>query len=127
MGRLAWSVFVCLVLSALTLAGAAQERDRARIPDRYKWNLANIYPTDAAWRAAKEKLAADIPKMLRYQDGLLSSATTLSDGLDAASALDKELSRLFMYASKLADQDTRDSQHQGMRQEMVQLAATLRA
>ena len=41
----------------LAVAVVAQERDRAKIPDQYKWNLADIYPTDAAWRAAKDKLA----------------------------------------------------------------------
>jgi hypothetical protein len=38
--------------AALTLSALAQERDRAKIPDTYKWNLADIYPPDAAWRAA---------------------------------------------------------------------------
>ncbi len=39
----------------------------------------------------------------------------------------KELERLYSYASLLADQDTRDSAHQGMRQEMVQVAAAFSA
>ena len=39
------------------------------------------------------------------------------------SAFDKDLSRLYSYAMLLADQDTRDSQHEGMKQEMVQLYA----
>ena len=36
-----------------------QERDRAKIEDKYKWNLSEIYPDVAAWRAAKEKLVAE--------------------------------------------------------------------
>ena len=56
-----------------------------------------------------------------------SSAATLADALDKQSAFDKELSRLYVYASMLADQDTRDATHEGMRQEMVQLAATFSA
>ena len=43
------------------------------------------------------------------------------------SALDKELSRLYAYAHMLADQDTRDSHHEGMKQEMVQLFAAFSA
>ena len=42
-------------------------------------------------------------------------------------ALDKELSRLYVYVSMLADQDTRDAKHQGMKQEMVQLASSFGA
>jgi oligoendopeptidase F len=115
------------VLLVVTCAVAAQERDRAKIPDKYKWNLADIYPSDAAWRVAKDRLAAEIPKMTRYQGKLVSSPAMLADAMEEGTALDKELSRLFVYVSLLADQDTRDGQHQGMRQEMVQLATTLRA
>ena len=42
----------------LTAVGIGQERDRTKIADRYKWNLADIYPSDAAWRSAREALAA---------------------------------------------------------------------
>ena len=47
--------------------------------------------------------------------------------LDRLYALDKGLSRLYIYAGSLADQDTRDQAHQGMQQEMVQLAAAFGA
>ena len=43
------------------------------------------------------------------------------------SRLDKELSRLYVYASMLADQDTRVSEPQGMQQEMQQLFANFGA
>ena len=42
------------------------------------------------------------------------------------SRLDKELSRLYVYASMLADEDTRVSEPQGMQQEMQQIYAELR-
>jgi oligoendopeptidase F len=118
---------VVAAIAALAAAAAAQERDRAKIPAQYTWNLADIYPTEAAWRAAKEKLSAGLPALRQFQGKLASSAKTLADALDALYALDKELSRLYVYASMLADQDTRDAKHQGMRQEMVQLAAAFSA
>ena len=114
-------------LAALAISAAAQQRDRAQIPDRYKWNLADIYPNDAAWRAAKDTLTAELPQLQQYQGKLMASATVLADALEKISALSKELSREYAYASLLADQDTRDSAHQGMRQEMVQTAAAFSA
>jgi len=69
-------------LVMFSLAAAAQESDRSRIPDRLKWNLSDIYPTDAAWRAAKEKLAAEIPSLRQFQGKLGSSPATLADALD---------------------------------------------
>jgi oligoendopeptidase F len=113
-------------LVAVAIA-AAQERDRTKIPDQYKWNLADLYPNDAAWRAAKDKLAAAIPAIKPFEGKLASSAASLADALEREYALDKDLSRVYVYASLLADQDTRDSQHQGMQQEMVQLASTFGA
>jgi hypothetical protein len=46
------------------------------VPDPYKWNLADIYLTNDAWRAAKEKIAADIPLLKQYQGKLGTSAET---------------------------------------------------
>jgi oligoendopeptidase F len=121
---------VCLVavaLSALTLSGIAQERDRTKIADKYKWNLSDLYPTDAAWRAAKDKLAAEIPQLGAFKGKLASSPATSADALATMSALSKELARLYAYAHMLADQDTRVSLHEGMKQEMVQLFAAYSA
>src|SRR3954464_5500385 len=107
---------VAVVVCSVALV--AQERDRAKVPEQFKWNLADIYPSDAAWRAAKDKLAADVPQLRQFQGKLTASAGSLADALDKEYALDKELSRLYVYASMLADQDTRDAAHQGMKQEM---------
>ena len=89
--------------SALTLAGLAQERDRDKTPDKYKWNLDDIYPSEAAWREAKDKVGTDVPKLGPFQGKLTSSAATLADALEMMSALDKDVSRLYVYASLLAD------------------------
>ena len=120
-------IALTLTLIALTITAAAQSRDRAQTPDKYKWNLAEIYPSDAAWRAAKDRLAAELPKLRPFQGKLASTGGTLADALDMQAAFSKELARLYSYASLLADQDTRDSPHEGMRQEMNQLAAALGA
>ena len=116
---------VALVLVALTIAAGAQSRDRSQTPDKYKWNLTDLYSSDAAWRAAKDKLAADAQKLRPHHGQLGKSAATLADALDLQASLAKELGRLYTYASLLADQDTRDSAHEAMRQEMNQLAAAV--
>jgi oligoendopeptidase F len=116
-----------LLLSLLTLTVFAQDRDRSKIPDKFKWNLADLYRSDAAWRTAKEKVADESPQIAQYKGRLLSSAATLADALEKQSALSKELARLYVYAGLLADQDTRDSEHQGMKQQMVQLLSSFNA
>src|SRR3954447_15599699 len=116
-----------VVVAALTITAGAQSRDRSQTPDKFKWNLAEIYPTDAAWRTAKDTLTADLPKLRQFQGKLGSSAGTLADALELQAGYSKTLARLYSYASLLADQDTRDSPHEGMRQEMTQLAAAFGA
>jgi len=110
-------------LTGLTLTLTGQERDRAKIPDKYKWNLSDIYPDDQAWRSAKEQLAKELPQMKTFQGKLGTSAATLANALDKYFGFDKELSRLYVYAQMLSDQDTRGATHLGMKQEMTQLAA----
>ena len=101
----------------------AQERDRSKVDDKFKWALADIYPNDAAWRTEKDRIKAELPKLRDFQGKLGSSAQALADALELASRLDKELSRLYVYASMLADTDTRQSGPQGMQQEMQQIYA----
>ena len=108
---------------AMTVMLAGQERDRAKVPDTLKWNLADIYPAESAWRAQKEKIEKELPKLREFQGTLGASPKALAEALEYMSHLDKELSRLYVYASMLSDQDTRLSGPQGMQQEMQQLFA----
>ena len=104
-----------------------QERDRARVEPKYTWNLADIFPDVAAWRAAKARVQTEMPQVATFAGKLESSPQVLADALDLRARLDKELSRLYVYASMTADQDTRLSEPQGMQQEMQQLHAEFSA
>src|SRR6476619_8029404 len=109
-----------------TLTGG-QDRERSVIAEEYKWNLADIYPDVAAWRAAKETIVREFPALRAYQGRLGSSAEALADALDEMFRIDKEIARLSVYAGMLADQDTREAGPQGMQQELQQLAADFKA
>src|ERR1051326_2530497 len=110
------SLAVASALAAVAVTLAAQDRDRSAIPEKYKWNLADVYPSDAAWRAAKDAFAAEIPSLGKYKGRLMSSPSTLADALETLTAKIKELRRLGTYTSLLTDEDLRDSTHLGMRQ-----------
>jgi oligoendopeptidase F len=112
-----------LGMTALVAGQQSIERDRAKVADRYKWNLADIYQSEEAWRKQKEAIVAELPKLRAYRGRLGSSAQTLAEALTLMTRHDKELSRLYVYASMLADQDTRVSETQGMQQEMQQIYA----
>ena len=110
----------------MSVVVAGQERDRARLT-RNTWNLSDVYPDVTAWRAAKARVAAQVPRMRAFAGRLGSSAQTLAEALETMTQLDKEIARLYVYASMLSDQDTRLSEPQGMQQEMQQLAAEFSA
>ena len=86
-----------------------------------------IYPSDEAWREAKDKLAAALPRLRDFKGALATGPAQLADALELASTSRRSSARVYVYASMMSDQDTRISKYQGMQQEMVQLAADLSA
>ena len=120
--RCSWGLMAVLALTVAASPGA-QERSRETTDPKYQWNLADLYPSDEAWRAEKEKLAASLGEAKAFAGTLGTSPAQLARALATQSAQDKTLARLFAYANLLADQDTRVSGPQGMTDEMTQLAA----
>ena len=104
-----------------------RQRDRSKNPDKDKWNLAELYPTDDAWKQAKEQLVDEIPSMKKFQGTLSSSPAQLLGCLKFGSHLAKEYARLAAYASISSDQDTRESKYLAMKQEMSQIGSTIGA
>jgi oligoendopeptidase F len=117
---------VAVVVAAVTCMSVltiGQERDRTKVADKYKWNLADIYPDVATWRKQKAAIAAELSKLRDFRGKLGSSSQTLASALELSTRLAKELTRLYVYASMLSDTDTRVSEPQGMQQEMQQTFA----
>jgi hypothetical protein len=106
--RLATGALIALLAVTVT----AQERDRAKVPDRYKWNLADLYPSDEAWRAAKDQIVKDIPTLATFKGTLTQSARRLADALDAVNRVGKDFQRVALYARLNSDQDMRVSKYQ---------------
>jgi oligoendopeptidase F len=115
------SLILVLVIMGTVLT--AQDRSRASIPDKYKWNLADLYPSEAAWQEAKDRLKPQIAAIAPFKGTLGTSPARLAEALDAINRVAKDLQKSFTYVSLLADEDTRIAKHQGMQQEMQQIAA----
>ena len=93
-------VGILIMLAAVTFG---QEKDRAKISDKYKWNLTDLYPTDEAWRAAKEQLVAELPSVAAYPGTLKNSPKQLLNCLGLVTNLTKVYARLQTYASLISD------------------------
>src|SRR5271169_6776680 len=118
-----WTFLAVLAVASVT--SAQEERDRAKIPEKHKWNLADIYSSDDAWRKAKDMLVARIPAMTRLKGTLGTSPAALLAALDEQGELNKQLARLSAYAAMSADQDTRESSYEALKQEIGQIATRL--
>ncbi len=98
-----------------------QTRERAEVPEQYKWKLEDLYASDQAWNNAKQELAAQFGEVTKYQGKLAGSASELLACLEFDSRVSKEFGRLYSYAHMKSDEDTRNSKYLGMEQEMQQL------
>jgi oligoendopeptidase F len=119
--------WTALAVAALSITAVAQERDRAKIPDKFKWDLGDIYRNEAAWRAAKDKLSADIQSLGSFKGKLTASPAALADALDRIYAVAQELGRAYSYASLRADETRASAPTRGCGKEMVQVAAAFSA
>lgn len=117
------AVLVAVAVTGMSMVIAGQERERAEVADQYRWNLAELYPSDAAWREAKEGLACEAPAVREFAGRLGSSAGVLADALDTTSEVNKTFARLHAYAGMRGDEDTRESGPLAMQQELEQLGA----
>lgn len=115
-------------VGAVLLAGIAaspviaqETPERSQVEERYRWNLADVYPTDEAWRAAKAAVERRIAPLAEHKGHLAESPGRLLAALDALHDVQKELNRVYVYAAMSSDQDTRDATRQAMKQEVSQL------
>ena len=122
-----------LVLSVLALSAAAAgllpavAAERNEIPEKLKWNTADIFPSDEAWKKAREEAAAQIPGLARYQGTLGNSADALYAAAEAITRVDQAVRRVAVYASMRNDEDTRDQESTAMSAAARQLGVQLDA
>jgi oligoendopeptidase F len=118
-----WRFFVIPFLVAnMMSAPSLPAVERSEIPEKYKWNTADLYPTEDAWSEKAKDITARIPKLTEFQGTLGKDAGALFLALDTIMALDLELSRLMTYASMRSDEDTRAAKTREMEQTSGDLA-----
>ena len=80
------------------------------------WDLTDLYPSDSAWAAERERIAPVIAGLTRFRGTLGQSAAALKAAMQAASDAYRTVLRLYGYASLKADEDLRVSANQERRQ-----------
>jgi oligoendopeptidase F len=103
------------------------ERERARIPEKYQWDLRDIYADDNAWTEAKQKIISELHRISAFKGKMAESPQSLLGCMETLYLISKECIRLACYASMKSDMDTRDPNYLAMDQEMGQIAADFSA
>lgn len=85
---------------------------RDEIDERYLWDLSSIYEDDAAFEAALKGAGEYPQRLLSYRGRIASDAATLLEYLRLGDEVGVEVGKLFNYAQRKADQDTREAKYQ---------------
>lgn len=113
--------FITAVMLFSTSVAVSQMKVREELPEKYKWNLTDLYASDDTWKDEKNRLQQEMQQMKSFKGKLTASAATLLEAMKLNTDLIKEMSRLSSYASMKSDQDTRVTKYAGMKQELQQL------
>src|SRR6202165_2597235 len=110
-------------LSPAEAPAAPPLRDRDQIPDRFKWNLKNIFSGWDAWQAAYSQLDRTISPFAGLQGTLADGADKLLVALKLRDDIGQLEYKVWYYASLWHDQDQRDNQINARRQQVQILFA----
>ena len=112
-------------LGLLLVAGAPAAMGADTVAAYTDWDLSDLYPTLKDWQRPYARTQAGIKQLTSYQGTLGKGADDLLKALVAVSDLDRESSRLYVYASLASDQDVRNSVNLGRNQQARTLVTRL--
>jgi oligoendopeptidase F len=95
-------------------AMARRPRARSEVKPSDTWDLASLFPTDAAWEEAFAKWQKQIDGYAAFQGKLAQNAETLAECLRFHLDVDRVAERLGTYAQLKVSQDTADGTYQRM-------------
>jgi oligoendopeptidase F len=114
------TLFLILIAASIIRDGFGQ-KTRTEIPDKYKWDLSTLYKSDADWRTAKETISSKLAEIDKFKGTLTKSAANLLKCMEFNSEINREATKLYLYAGMNSDLDTRNMQFTGMKQELQQM------
>lgn len=114
------SILLIIFAVSISLTCFAQQ-SREEIAEKYKWDFADMYESDAAWREALGNFKLKINEIDQFRGTLTESPENLLKALQFNTELSKQASRIYTYVSMKSDIDTREMKYNGMKQEVQQI------
>ena len=88
--------------------------ERSEIPEKDRWAVEDMYPTDEAWKEDLEKLKALSEELAGFAGKLGQDARTLLSYAAKTEEAEVLLSNIWNYSSRRNDEDTRVAKYQEM-------------
>ena len=92
---------------------------REEIPAEDKWQLEDLYASDAAWEQALAVFEKAGEELAGYAGRLAESADVLCEYLSKMEAVNEDGSLLANYCMRKSDEDTRDPAYQAMKGKFI--------
>lgn len=100
-------------------------KNRKDIPIEHTWALEDLYPSDEEWKKDLEKLKEMLPQIESYCGKLGESADTLLSFLKQQDELSIFLDRFANYSMRKADEDTKNTTYQGLKDQTTGIYVAL--
>src|SRR2546423_3694411 len=104
-------------------APAPQLRERAEIPERFKWNLAHIFADWSGWQRAYEELETKVAAFAALQGTLAQGANRLLAAYKLRDAIGQLSYKVWYFVGLKYDEDQRDNEINARRQQVQILFA----
>src|SRR6478736_1174895 len=99
-------------------AAAPALRERAAIPEKFKWNLTHIFPDWEAWQRTYDELDRKIGCYAALQGTLAGGADHLLAAMKLSDDIGQLTYKVWYFASLKYDEDQRDNQANAQRQQV---------
>ena len=104
-------------------APSSRSRNRPELPDRFKWNVSDIFESWEAWDTAYKQLEAGIGRYATLKGTLAGGPAALLDAFKLSEDLGQLAYRVWYYPSLQYDEDQRDNTVNARRQQVQILFA----
>ena len=106
-------------------SGTASLPLRSEIDEKYKWNLADIYPNEENWDKDFEWVKSNVDSYKKFVGKLCESADILLECLKFDDEIGVKLERLYLYSMLAKDSDMQVTKYQAMNDRVMNLYAQI--
>jgi oligoendopeptidase F len=100
-------------------------KERNEINDKFKWDLSSLYESLDAFESDFEIVKGQGNELLKYRGKILETSKNLLEVIELSLQVSRKLSNLYAFAKMSSDEDTGDTENQGLVSRVESLSVTI--